>query len=239
LNTQTRRQREFEQRERLFLDAARAIIQRDGVSALTMEKIAEHTEYAKGTIYKHFSCKEDILCGLCLNCLGHMYQLFIQALSWPGNQREKMICIGVGYQLYTQQFPEEFDLLVSVRTNNIREKASSERMERMEQADSLVMNALRTIINQAISCGELTLPGRMTVDDMCFGLWSASFGLLVLDYTRDVVGGLDLSPSDELMFAQMSCLLDGYQWRPLSSERDYLPTYRAAHQQLQQLLSKD
>lgn len=228
MNTQSRRQREFEQREALFLNTSRDIIRSEGISSLTMDKIAELTEYAKGTVYKHFSCKEDILCGLCLDSLGHMHGLFQQALTWDGCSREKILCIGVGYQLYTQRFPEEFDLLIAARTNNIREKASTERMERMDQVDTLVMNAIRAVIQQGIDCGDLNLSEHVLIDDLCFGLWSLSFGLLVLDHARDMISGLQVSTTNDLVLSQMSCLLDGYNWRPLGSEHDYRAVYQSA-----------
>ncbi|MEE2731719.1 MAG: TetR/AcrR family transcriptional regulator [Pseudomonadota bacterium] len=239
MNTQTRRQREYEQREKLFLDAARNIIRIDGISALTMDKIAEHTEYAKGTVYKHFTCKEDILCGLCLDSLGLMYEMFSHALTWQGNSREKIICIGVGYQLYTQRFPEEFDLLIAARTNNIRQKASPERLERMDQVDTLVLNAIRAVIQLAIQSGDLTLPEHTQVDDLCLGLWAMSFGLLVLEGARDLISGLELSATNTLLLNQMSCLLDGYHWHPLSTEHDYLLTYQNTFRHLEALIPKD
>ena len=239
MNTQSRRQREFEQREKLFLDTARNIIRSEGISALTMDKIAEQTEYAKGTVYKHFTCKEDILCGLCLDSLGLMYDMFQQALTWEGNSREKIICIGVGYQLYTQHFPEEFDLLIAARTNNIREKASPERLERMDQVDTLVMNAIRAVIELGIKDGDLTLRAGIKVDDLCLGLWAMSFGLLVLDSARDLISGLELTETNTLLLHQMACLLDGYHWKPLSTEYDYQNTYLNTFQHLEQLLAKD
>ena len=239
MNTQSRRQWEFEQREKLFLDTARSIIRSEGISALTMDKIAEQTEYAKGTVYKHFTCKEDILCGLCLDSLGLMYEMFQQALTWDGNSREKIICIGVGYQLYTQHFPEEFDLLIAARTNNIREKASPERLERMDQVDTLVMNAIRAVIELGINDGDLTLRAGTKVDDLCLGLWAMSFGLLVLDSARDLISGLELSETNTLLLHQMACLLDGYHWKPLATEHDYQDTYLKTFQHLEQLLAKD
>ena len=48
VNTLSRRQRDFLQREQLFLDTAREILRRDGIAHLTMDRIAELTEYAKG-----------------------------------------------------------------------------------------------------------------------------------------------------------------------------------------------
>ena len=75
---------------------------------------------------------------------------------------------------------------------------------------------------------DLTLKNNVLIDDLCFGLWSMSFGLLVLDHARDMISGLQLSPSDELMLTQMTNLLDGYQWHPLSSEQDYHGAYQRA-----------
>ena len=49
VNTLSRRQRDFLQREQLFLDTARQILRRDGIAHLTMDRIAELTEYAVGT----------------------------------------------------------------------------------------------------------------------------------------------------------------------------------------------
>ncbi|MDY6918732.1 MAG: TetR/AcrR family transcriptional regulator [Pseudomonadota bacterium] len=239
MTTQARRQREYEQRETLLLDSARRIIRREGVSALTMDKLAAATEYAKGTIYKHFSCKEDILCGLCLDSLRHLHATFQQLSQFAGNTRSRMICLGIGYQLYTQRFPEEFDLLVAARSNNIREKASPQRLQQIDAADELVLNRIRELIVQAQEAGELTLPPRATVDDLCLGLWSVSFGLLALEHARDMIPGLDLTPPQPLLLQQISCLLDGYRWHPLSTETDYSAIYTAVYQHLQQLMSRE
>jgi len=239
LNTQTRRQREFEQREQLFIDTARSIIRQDGHSGLTMDKIAELTEYAKGTVYKHFTCKEDILCGLCLDSLGHLHKMFSLAETFQGTSREQIMCLGIGYQLYTLSYPEEFDLLIAARTNNIREKASPERLEKMKQVDNLVINHMRGVIDHAVQCGDLQLPKASTIDDICYGLWAMNFGLLVLDHARDMVNGLTLSPSHHLVLSQISCLLDGYNWQPLSTEKDYSATIEAAYNHLHQPSSTD
>lgn len=239
MNTQTRRQREYLEREQRFIDCARSIIRQDGVSALTMDRIAELTEYAKGTVYKHFSCKEDILCGLCLDSLNHLQELFYRAQQFQGNNRERIICFALAYQLYTAKFPEEFDLLIASRTNNVREKASAERLQQMDQVDTLVLGHMRSIIEQAISAGDLRLAHKMKLDDLCFGLWSISFGLLALDHARDMVKNLDLTHGDQSILNQITCLLDGYGWHPLSTEFDFSSTHGAAFDYLQNYISKD
>lgn len=207
------------------MDTARNVIRAEGLSSLTMEKIAELTEYAKGTVYKHFSCKEDILCGLCLDGLGHLLKQFERASQYPGSSRERIISLGVAYKMFTLQYPEEFDLLISTRTNNIREKASPERMQQMDRLDTLIMDQIRNLIAQAIGQGDLSLTGSMRTDDICLGLWGMSFGLLILDQAKPLIKSLQASDTDQLMLSQIGCLMDGYGWHPLSADHDYNETY--------------
>ena len=56
-----RRQRDIARREQAMLDAAQALIQRDGLLSLHMARVAEESGYAIGTLYKHFASKEDLL----------------------------------------------------------------------------------------------------------------------------------------------------------------------------------
>jgi AcrR family transcriptional regulator len=60
LSTSDRRARDLRQRERVLLDAAIALLDRDDWQAVTVEAIAERAEYAKGTIYRHFASKDDL-----------------------------------------------------------------------------------------------------------------------------------------------------------------------------------
>ncbi|MGC1509099.1 TetR/AcrR family transcriptional regulator [Ketobacter nezhaii] len=225
MNTQSRRQREFRQREQKFVNAARDIIRRESVSNLTMDKIAELTEYAKGTVYKHFSCKEDILCGLCLDGLEHLLNQFEFSTTFPGTCRERILCLAMSYKQFTLQFPEEFDLLISCRTDNIRDKASPLRMQQLDELEQQIIDLLKNLISQAIEKDDLCLPDNMKQDDICFGLWAMTFGMLTLDRTDPTVRSLQSSDTDQLIRSQIGCLLDGYGWAPLSRNHDYDLTY--------------
>ena len=217
----TRRQREFLQREALFLSTARTIMRSDGIANLSMERIADLTEYAKGTVYKHFTCKEDILCALCCESLQHLSNLLEHAGDFNGNLREKMLAMGTAYQLFTTQYPEKFDLIIANRTTNIRQKAPPKRVEQMDAIDQKVHDHLRSLLQQAIDEGQLKLRAGIQVDEVCFGLWAMSFGILVLDQAKVVIEELDLPPVNQVLLNQMNLLLDGYGWSPLSTEYDY------------------
>lgn len=64
MSTAERRARELEQRERSLLDAAATLFGRDDWHTVTVEAIAERAEYAKGTVYRHFASKDDLLARL-------------------------------------------------------------------------------------------------------------------------------------------------------------------------------
>jgi AcrR family transcriptional regulator len=64
MSTAERRARDLERRERSLLDAAVALLDRDDWQAVTVEAIAERAEYAKGTVYRHFASKDDMLARL-------------------------------------------------------------------------------------------------------------------------------------------------------------------------------
>ncbi|MEX2570979.1 MAG: TetR/AcrR family transcriptional regulator [Gemmatimonadota bacterium] len=62
-----RRQREFLRRERDILDAALSLFNSDRWQSVTVEQIAEKAEIGKGTVYKHFSSKDEIYARLAVD----------------------------------------------------------------------------------------------------------------------------------------------------------------------------
>ncbi|MCG7588642.1 TetR/AcrR family transcriptional regulator [Photobacterium sp. OFAV2-7] len=56
-----RKRRQFEQREREILDVALELFSQADWESVTIEKIARAADIGKGTIYKHFSSKDEIL----------------------------------------------------------------------------------------------------------------------------------------------------------------------------------
>lgn len=232
MNTQSRRQREFQQREQLFLDTARAIIQQEGFHSLTMEKIAAETEYAKGTIYKHFSNKEDLIVALCGQGLSYLVSLCAEMSGFPGKPREKLAVMAIAYQLYAQRYPEEYDLIMEARAGNLREKASQARLAFTDEQDATLLQLIRDQIDQAMTDGDLQLREGLQKDDICFGLWSMAFGVTVLEQARDLIINMDISPDGFQLSRQLTCLLDGYGWRPMSHEQDYFKVLDQAQQHL-------
>ena len=87
MNTLTRKQREIADRHTRFLDIAKSLIETEGYSTLSMDRIAELAEYSKGTVYQHFSCKEEILIQLCNQNGQILKSLFERACDYSSGTR--------------------------------------------------------------------------------------------------------------------------------------------------------
>src|ERR1700739_1645583 len=102
-----RKQREVQGREGRILEVARAMIVEDGYHGLSMERIAEALEYSKGTIYQHFSCKEEILMALVNQSMDRRLDLFRRAAAFRGGSRERITAIGAACELFFQLYPDD------------------------------------------------------------------------------------------------------------------------------------
>src|SRR5580698_969718 len=103
--TLTRKQREIQGREARILEVASKMIVQDGYHGLSMDRIAEALEYSKGTIYQHFSCKEDVLMALVNQAMERRLDLFRRAAAYRGSSRERMSAIGVAAELFFRLYP--------------------------------------------------------------------------------------------------------------------------------------
>jgi len=56
-----RKEREFERREEEILDAALALCSTPQFESVTVEQIADRADVGKGTVYKHFASKDELL----------------------------------------------------------------------------------------------------------------------------------------------------------------------------------
>ncbi len=106
--TLTRKQREIQSREGRILEVARAMIVQDGYHGLSMDRIAEALEYSKGTIYQHFSCKEDILMALVNQAVECRLDLFRRAAAIRGRSRERITAIGASCEVFFRALSPSF-----------------------------------------------------------------------------------------------------------------------------------
>lgn len=66
------KEKQLQMREEAILDATREILSAKGVLALTMDEVASQVGIAKGSLYQHFSSKEELLAAALLRLMRTM-----------------------------------------------------------------------------------------------------------------------------------------------------------------------
>ena len=226
MGTLTRKQREIADRERLIKEVAAGMLVERGYLGLTMDRIAEATEYSKGTIYQHFPNKEEILAALAIESSQRRVGLFEKAATFKGRPRERLAAVGLAAELFVRLHPLHFQVEAIVAAQSIREKTSRERIETLEGCEFGCMNVVQALARDAVAQGDLEYEDAQTPQTIVLGLWSMSTGF---HHVTAVEGNplqnkLGFEDPGQALFACYERYLDGFGWKPLSAEWDYSAT---------------
>lgn len=215
----------------MILDAARELLLERGYLNLNMDQIAAQTEYSKGTIYQHFTCKEDVLMELAFQTVEKRADMFSRAAQFSGRSRERMTILGLASELFVKLYPHYFRVEQIFHTASIREKAPVRRQNALRATEMRCMSTAAGIIRDGLAQGDLVLPESYTPEQLTFGLWSMNFGAYTIMSTDPQL--LDLGVDDPIGTLSWNCqlMMDGVGWRPLSTEWDYEATLERAQQE--------
>ncbi|MEW4455629.1 TetR/AcrR family transcriptional regulator [Bremerella sp. JC817] len=228
MNPLSRKQREILEREAQILSVAREMLQRDGYLGLSMDRIAEAVEYGKGTVYRHFPNKEDIILALAVETQKKRTALFQRASLFKGKSRERLTAIAVACELFVRLYPSHFHVEQVVRLSSIWEKTSEKRQNIMHTCEQACMGIVAGIVRDAIAQGDVTLPGEMTPEDMVFGMWAINFGSFTLMSTSNSLSEIGIVNPPLAIRNCLNHMLDGFGWQALSTDHDYEAVFHKA-----------
>ncbi len=221
--TPTRKERQLREREQLILDRARAMLAEKGYLGLKLDELAEAVEYSKGTLYQHFSSKEDLILAICTRDMEQRAALFRRAAAFDGRPRERVVAIGIAALVMSQRHPDFFNIEQLVRTRSVWEKTSPERRAYLEELLPSTFAIGTDIVRDAREAGDLAK--TMSSDkEIVFALWSMGIGSFLLGTGAVWLKAVGLEHPLEAMVRNRHVFLDGLGWRPLSTEWDYRAT---------------
>jgi len=232
MNILTRKERNFLEREQELIELALGIMHDDGFAGLTMDKLTARSDYSKGTIYNHFTCKEDVLSAIGIGCLNELNSLFSRAMAFQGSTRERLIAVHFAYMLNARLKPDQFMCVLSCKTSTVTEKSSEKRRLLSFDKESELLLLLNSIVKEAEEAGDLDVLKSRSIEAVTFCNWSMSFGTLALMMRAEdaqVVKKLDMQ---EALLHNICVSLDGLGWKPLSSEWDYRNTIKRIRQEV-------
>jgi AcrR family transcriptional regulator len=214
MGTKERRQREFEAREQLFLDTARRLIREEGLLTLQMARLARACDYATGTLYQHFSSKEDLLVALAAQRLGQQCLLFCRVAAWDACTRDRMFALTVADEYFSRRHPNYTKLMQYVFTEVVWETASHQRRESLTAELSPVIKAITGVVEEAIRQGEVD-SGVLSAQEMMLGPWAVCHGMQSLLQSRGLLAQLEMRAPRKTIYTHAQILLNGMNWQPL------------------------
>jgi AcrR family transcriptional regulator len=99
----SRREREKLSHKEEILDAALKLFSAKGFHNVSMQEIAEESEFGVGTLYKFFENKEALFEELRTSTGGHVIREFSEILDGPGTEKERLL----KFIRYLPQFQEK------------------------------------------------------------------------------------------------------------------------------------
>jgi AcrR family transcriptional regulator len=216
-----RKKREYAQREKLIISTARKLLLDLGYLDLNMDRIAEVTEYSKGTIYQHFSCKEEILVQMLTESVQAVGKFLERGAQFQGTPREKMAALTIGWDLFIQLNPDHFKSRLLLQNETIRAKASPVLQKNLEKAEQNNMAIVSGVIREGVSQGYVQLREGVTPEEVSFGLWTGALGAYVLMSYEVNLQALGISDPRKAVWDNIHALLDGFGWHPLYHELNW------------------
>lgn len=206
------------------MDVTRRSLLDQGLPGLSMDRIAEEIDYSKGTVYQHFSSKEDVVAALYTETLVQRTAMFQRAAALRGRTRERVTAIGVADRLFVTQHEDHFRIENLADLDEVFAKTTPERQAKRRRIKKSMMDALDAIVADAVADGDLTLPEGVPYCQVMYGLWTLSVGHHTLESSRDKTESMALGSGWRPLWNNYLALLDGYGWAPLSCDWDYVAT---------------
>ncbi|MCP4642234.1 MAG: helix-turn-helix transcriptional regulator [bacterium] len=215
----------------MFLDIARELLVERGYHGLTMDRIADATEYSKGTIYQHFRCKEEVIVALAKRNLARRMAAIERSASFRGRPRERMVAIGEAMQIQALLYPADARVIQIINAEAITQKVTEKSLYEMRMYAIRGANIMVGIVRDALAQGDLVLDEATRPEELTFTLWALIDGISAL---TSWLPANEIGVTNPFSTVLRSCdaLGDGYGWQPLSTEWDYNATRERVRDEL-------
>lgn len=226
------KKQEMLEREKKILAVARPMIVQEGYHGLSMDRIAEQVDYSKGTIYNHFSCKEEIIIALAIQTANVRVELFKKAAEFKDRPRFRMAAIGAAAEKFVRDYPDYFVFEQILNLPSVREKVSEKRQHVISNCEVQCMSVVAGIVRDAIAAEDLLLPKNSSPEKLVFGLWALTSGGFAIATSSESFAHIGLENPFDLVSDHTSALLDGFGWQPHSSTYDKHALIERVHREV-------
>lgn len=209
-----RKERQRTQREQLFLDKAAELIAKDGILQLQMAPLAKACDYATGTLYQHFTSKEDLLVALVGRNSCHQLRFFQGIVALDISSREKMLALCLAEEMNQQYYPSHAGLEQYVFTEVVWQNASPARRQAILANSKPLADLVSSIVQQAIDKAELPAH-NCDAFELSVAPWALCVGSNALEQTEGLLEAFGGKKDPLQRYRHLHMLLNGMQWQPI------------------------
>ena len=210
----TRKQRELEQRHKLFLEIGRNQLHEVGFHQFSMDSVAEQAEYSKGTLYQHFGCKEELLIQLCLARMSGLLALGQRAANYDGTHRERLLAFQIAHELWMNIEPLDIHMLQHIHSDGVLTKVNNESLVKFRELETQIISICASIFQDAMDDGSL--PTReLNAAELVYGMWSMCYGGQLLRTFSTPLQNMGVSNPGTAITTLLQVMLNGLEWTPL------------------------
>jgi len=178
----TRKQREFARREQEILGAALGLFEGAHWEQVTVEQISKKAEIGKGTVYKHFSCKEEIYAHITIIFTQRILEAFRQAGDQPEVIDSLKEIIRIAFAMFLEN-PAEARVSFYCKREDYRARLSDELKDEFEKLDSRFERFVGAILQSGIDKG--LFPNK-PVEHLMMGLEATFDGAISMIWNGDI-----------------------------------------------------
>ena len=178
MGLQERREKEKDNRRSLILQSARSLFLAKGVRNVTVDEIAKLSELGKGSIYLHFTSKEEICAQILLNDIDRFHQL---ACDLFNKKKTATDCLFEFSSLYIDSAlnePELFRILITFMLQNDQINLSAEQNKNIIGAMRNTINIIGNIFQFGVDTKEF--PNTIDIKISQFAVWGMLNGIITL-----------------------------------------------------------
>lgn len=198
-----RKAKEREDRDNLILMIAQGILAEGGLQALSMQGIADRTDYSKGTIYQHYGCKEDVVARLVMNNAQSLLGYMDLAQAAGKSIRHKVILVSAAFFMNAKLNTEVVRLVGGVKSADFRKNLSEPYQEELTKIEASMLRRALSLFGQGADLDQ------QKMFDAAFGWWSMQWGVMDVINNEWDMASLGYADPEQCFFRSLHFYLDG------------------------------
>lgn len=178
----TKKQVEFERREQEILSAALSLFEGPHWEQVTVEQISKKAEIGKGTVYKHFTCKEEIYAYITLAFMEQLFEAFEQASKSEDVLEALKNIIRVAFDYFLSN-PAQARVSFYCKREDYRDRLNVDLKAKFEALDERLEQFMGKILQSGI---DNNLIPKRPVEHHIMGLEATFDGAISMIWNGDV-----------------------------------------------------